>query len=195
MPFSYPLDWPATYPRTSVRRRALFGKDWTIDRARRFVAEELRRLGARSWSASTNLELRLDGEPRGRQTISDPAVAVWFETSAGSRVLACDRWDRVEHNLVAVGKTIEALRGCDRWGAADLERTFTGYAALPPAGGGVCDPWTELGLAPGASEEQVRAAFRRRAKELHPDTGGNGAAFVALVEARNDVLRRIGATP
>ena len=32
--------------------------------------------------------------------------------------------------------------------------------------------WEVLGIRPGASEELIQAAFRKRAKELHPDVGG-----------------------
>jgi len=35
------------------------------------------------------------------------------------------------------------------------------------------DPWVVLGLAPGASLEEARAARRRLAKELHPDLHGD----------------------
>lgn len=52
------------------------------------------------------------------------------------------------------------------------------------------DPFAVLGLAPGASLEQVRAARRRLAKEAHPDHGGDearmreiNAAFDAAVKA------------
>jgi curved DNA-binding protein CbpA len=45
-----------------------------------------------------------------------------------------------------------------------------------------------LGVAPTASEHVIRAAFRRRAKEVHPDvTGHTSADFVALKRAY-DVL-------
>lgn len=42
-----------------------------------------------------------------------------------------------------------------------------------------------LGIAPGASAAEVKRAFRTRAKEAHPDTGGagDGAVFRALSEA------------
>jgi hypothetical protein len=53
------------------------------------------------------------------------------------------------------------------------------------------DPWATLGLAPGASVAEARAARRRLAKQFHPDVGApsSGAAMaeinraVAAVEA------------
>lgn len=40
-----------------------------------------------------------------------------------------------------------------------------------------------LGLLPTASAIEVKAAYRRRALELHPDRGGDQAAFAALAAA------------
>lgn len=55
------------------------------------------------------------------------------------------------------------------------------------------DPFALLGLAPGASPSDVRAAYLVRAKALHPDaTAGNADEFKDLVEAykRATVLAR-----
>lgn len=46
----------------------------------------------------------------------------------------------------------------------------------------------ELGVPAGANAEQVRAAFRRLAREGHPDLGGSRERFEALVSARNALL-------
>ncbi len=46
-----------------------------------------------------------------------------------------------------------------------------------------------LGLSPGAGADEVAAAYRRRAKALHPDrTGADDAAQMAAVNAAHDVL-------
>lgn len=37
-----------------------------------------------------------------------------------------------------------------------------------------------LGVDPGASHRTIRAAYRRRARETHPDTGGSSAEFAAV---------------
>lgn len=49
--------------------------------------------------------------------------------------------------------------------------------------------YAQLGVAPGAAAEEIAAAFRRRARIVHPDVSGSGdaAAFVAL-KAAYDVL-------
>jgi len=47
------------------------------------------------------------------------------------------------------------------------------------------DPWRTLGLAPGASLEDVRRAYRRLAKANHPDAAGESAIprFLAIQAA------------
>lgn len=53
-------------------------------------------------------------------------------------------------------------------------------------------PWAELGLEPGASLAQLKSAFRRRSRELHPDRGGDERAFAALVDAYRTLLPLAG---
>ena len=44
-------------------------------------------------------------------------------------------------------------------------------------------PWAVLGIARDASLDDARRAFRRLAKSLHPDVGGDGTAFATVVAA------------
>ena len=44
-------------------------------------------------------------------------------------------------------------------------------------------PWAVLGIADDATLDDARRAFRQLAKSLHPDVGGDGAAFATVVEA------------
>ena len=73
---------------------------------------------------------------------------------------------------------------------AYLERRSTARAASPPPGQ---PPMTEaeayrvLGLAPGASLEEVRTAYRRLMKRVHPDLGGS-SALAALLNAAKEIL-------
>jgi len=73
---------------------------------------------------------------------------------------------------------------------AYLDRRSTARAANPPPGQ---PPMTEaeayrvLGLAPGASLEEVRTAYRRLIKRVHPDLGGS-SALAALLNAAKEIL-------
>ncbi len=45
------------------------------------------------------------------------------------------------------------------------------------------NPYEVLGVPPTASEPQIKSAYRRRAKEAHPDAGGDGDEFALVSRA------------
>jgi hypothetical protein len=168
---AYPLCWPPSFPRTMTRRRAVF-KPIGFDTARRQLFRELHLMKATDLILSTNIPLRQDGMPyagAAEKRITDPGVAIYFKWRGAQRALACDKWERIEHNLHALELTIAAMRGLERWGAsAVLERAFTGFTALPaPA-----QWWDVLGVQPDDDLAVMEAAYRRKMKEAHPDLGG-----------------------
>ena len=55
------------------------------------------------------------------------------------------------------------------------------------------DPHEVLGVAPGASPAEVRAAYRARARALHPDRAG--AAGAAAMAELNEAYRRVRSDP
>ncbi len=62
-------------------------------------------------------------------------------------------------------------------------------------GRGAGDPWQQLGLRRGCSQEEVNKVFRRLAMLLHPDktaVAGADEAFKALGAARRTILRSMG---
>jgi hypothetical protein len=107
------------------------------------------------------------------------------------RVMAIDQYNRVADNLAAIAATLGAMRAIDRHGGAQiLDRAFTGFTALPPQSAA---HWAILGLSPGASEMQIRSAWRQLSQKMHPDVGGSTSAQAALNAARDAALREIGA--
>lgn len=179
---AYPLSWPVGWKRTDPYRRknSQFAAH-SLATARDYVLEELRMLKGREVVISTNVELRRDGLPRsGQKQPKDPGVAVYFRLSDQPRVLACDRWSMVEDNLWAIGKHIEAIRGQERWGVGTIDQAFMGYDALPAP---KTTWWEILGVDQHATSDEIRAAYYRRAKETHPDAGGNSDEFRRVQEA------------
>lgn len=129
---------------------------------------------------STNIALRRDGLPLASQKQpDDPGVAVYFDYKKRQVCFACDRWVKIEDNMQAIAKTIDALRGIDRWGTGDMiEAAFKGFTALP-APGNTMKPWREvLGFTPAESRlGVVEGQYKRLRSEKHPDNGGSPEEF------------------
>jgi hypothetical protein len=52
------------------------------------------------------------------------------------------------------------------------------------------DPYALLGVPRGAPLDVVKAAFKKKALEHHPDHGGDAATFMALKRAYDGIVRR-----
>lgn len=160
--------------------------------ARDGLLEELERMRAVSVVLSTNVELRPDGRPYApyaRRKPDDPAVAVYFTWRGQQYAIACDCWHLVEHNLQAIRKTIEAMRGIERWGTGDMVvAAFAGFKALPeqasPSSG--LTWWAVLGFSsPDVSPTAIETAYKQLAKKYHPDVpGGSHEMMQQLNHAR-----------
>ncbi len=192
----YPLTWPVAWPRARARQDAPFHKrvglvrgqtskaDLTMVDAREQLQRQLDLLGAREVLLSTNVELTLTGQPRsGRARPVDVGVACYFKLKGRDTVLACDKWTRVEDNIAAIAKHIEALRGQERWGVGSVEQAFTGYQALPAPL--AKRHWTAvLGVAADATRDAINAAWREKAKAA----GTNQDALMSANMARDEAL-------
>lgn len=193
---AYPLSWPLGKPRNQKRKSATF--QTTFATARESLANELRLMSATSVVLSTNVELRRDGKPYSGRSPIDPGVAVYFTWREQQYAFACDCWNRVEHNLQAIRKTIEAVRGIARWGTGEMVASaFAGFKALPeqagPSSGSVW--WEVLMLgSPDVTEVSIEAAYRDLAWMRHPDRGGTQEQMAQLNEARRLGLSTVKVT-
>lgn len=177
----YPLSWPHNRPRIDKPAFARFqtpGRD-----AIRHLEDQVRRMGGRNLLVTTNLPVGRTGLIRwSDKRPLDQAVAIYFDLDAEEICFACDRWGLVEDNVRAIGKTVEALRGLERWGSQDMVRTaFSGFAALPAPSGQ--DWWIVLGVEPGAPRSAIESAYRAKLKVHHPDMGGDPEQFHAVQSA------------
>ena len=124
---------------------------------------------------STNLELKNDGLPRSKQKIiKDKGVAVWWKEGEQQRVIALDKYNRIADNIYAVAKTIEAMRGIERWGSGEiLERTFTGFNALPSPETVSVPSWRNVIEYFGDNLVDAKLAYKQMSSKHHPDRGGD----------------------
>lgn len=180
---NYPLAYPVGRERTPLnkRMRSQFGRHSVIQSARD-LESQMRIMKAKNMIISSNMKVRNDGLPYSSQKApDDTGVAVYFDWKDKPIVFACDKWKTVEENLWAIAKHIEALRGQERWGVGSLDQAFAGYAALP-------DPetkkwWEVLNIPQTSTNEEIRFAYIRLAKQYHPDAGGDAVIFDQIQKA------------
>lgn len=170
---AFPLSWPTGWPRTKYAQQSRF--DVSFTGARDGLVVELERMRAKNIVLSTNVELRSDGLPYANQRApGDVGVAVYWTTRDGQhRCIACDKWNSVKDNMRAIEKTVEALRGLERWGSSQIvERAFAGFKALPaPEDSSNGHWWRVLGLSQGATKDEIKSRRVELARLYHPDSG------------------------
>lgn len=185
---SYPLKWPLGRERTMFRKSAPFKT--TPGRARDELLHELKLLGARDVVISSNVATYR----RGGQDImyadqsaakSDPGVAVYYTWKGDQYALACDRWNTVMDNLQALMKTVDAIRGIDRWGTGEMMKAaFAGFKALPEQAESSNRPWWEvLNCGKDSPWWFVEDRYKALRKTTHPDAGGSSEAFIEVQAA------------
>lgn len=195
----YPLLWPEGEPRTPyAKQRHSSPFQVSSEKALRDLYAELKRFNAQNVVLSTNVPVRNDGmlyADAMRRRIDDAGVALFFDLRGQPFSICCDLYSRVDDNVRALFKIIEAMRTIERYGGSHLsQKSFTGFAALPPPP----DCWKTLGISKGVAEalnermrrEFVMDAFRNKVKAGH----GAGADMAALTEARDAALRQLGIT-
>lgn len=199
---SYPLQWPAGWPRTPpdrreeskyrFRRTGQGSVFWTFAAARDALMDELDRIGAREAVLSSNYELRLDGLPRGNGPIpEDTGVAVYFSLKGVAKVMACDMHQRGEENMRSIALAIGALRALERHGGGHMmTAAFQGFTALPAPGAGQVAWWHVLGLGDHRhhTATEIREAHIRLVRAAH--AAGDMERLQALNVARDEGLRR-----
>lgn len=193
---AYPLTWPDGQPPTpaGARRTSAF-KSKDRDFNRRKIKHELLLMDATEIIVSCNLVPRGDvlREEANLTKGASPGVAVYFNRKGRPFVFACDMFLSVGENLRAVALTIQSLRAIQRYGVSEmLEKAFTGFTALPPAGGEHLPWWEVLGCERAAAPEDIRARFRQLARENHPDQPGvldDGAKYARITRAYEEAQK------
>lgn len=190
---AYPLQYPNGWLRTSNPQRSRFGS-WndkpSIHEGSQKIVYEMRLFGGKNLIISSNLRLKKDGLPYSNQKQpEDTGVAVYFTWEDEQKVIACDSFDKVGCNLWAIAKTIEAMRGIDRWGCSEIiTKAFTGFTALPESTNGSMW-WQVLGISENADQGQKKEAYRRLAKKYHPDIIGNDSEFKRINAAYEQAMK------
>lgn len=188
---AYPLQWPPGWPRHKGQQdsdRLFRSPSYQWDRVYHGLVQEVRRIGGEHVIVSSNQPIRQDGLPYAQsRNIADTGVAIYFMRGDKSLVMAQDRFSSVIGNMRSLALALEGLRQMERHGGAVmLERAFEGFTALPPPNS---THWSSvLGVSRVATKDEIEAAFRRLARERHPDAGGSDAMMAELNAARSTAI-------
>jgi hypothetical protein len=191
------LDWPEEFERTAPTDREPYPGGFQVTRSTAFqnVLEELQR-----WDGVTDVQVdsgakhqkRNPNMAYARASFDDPGVVVRFTKDGEQMAAACDCWDSIRDNAQDLYHYLHETRMQGQRGTVTAQseydklrlpdgNTDTGAAGPPPH--------IVLGVDPDASDDEIQQAFRKRAKDLHPDSkhGGNNA-FRQLKRARDELL-------
>lgn len=173
--FQSPLQWIPHQKRTKFPRRALFGNH-SAYKAGNELESELKLLEAKDVIISSDLQVKQDGTLCARQYNEDMGVVIYFKLKGQDKAMACDKWDKPEHNLWALKLSIAAIRGLERWGGSELlDGLFTGFQALPGPGDIVIVGKQYFSTV--ENMEDLKILYKKYVKELHPDVGGDPSEF------------------
>jgi hypothetical protein len=142
-------------------------------------------------------QIRNDGWPYNAASPSEPGIILTFYDDLDEGFsYACDTYQLWQHNLRAIGLSLEALRAVDRYGTTSRGEQYQGFKALPPPADVPREMRPEEAAAflaskiPGvdpqflASEKQLfDMTFKLAQRRLHPDAGGAVEEFQKLQEA------------
>lgn len=205
---AFPLAWPDGWPRTPVadridgqhhfkrpdRTKGYGTKPWTFAAARLALIEEIFRLPSLQQAVvSSNWPLDRQGHARAdARRPADQGIAIYFTRRGKQFALACDRYVRAEENMRSLTLALEAMRQLERHGGGVMmEKAFAGFVALPAPPS--C--WEILDIEPSAATAaDIQSAFRRKARAAHPDAGGSTTAMATLNAARDEAMRKVGAS-
>lgn len=144
--------------------------------------------------------LRVDGQLRADARVDHPGVILTIETDKlGTLIYETDRFGRSwrsgsvawQENLRAIALGLEALRKVERYGIARRGQQYAGYRelgsgiAMGPAAMTEAEALRILEFGPAAGPELIAGSYRRLAKDLHPDAGGDPDKFRRLTQARD----------
>jgi hypothetical protein len=172
---AFPLKWPLGRSVTPSYQRKDAAFSTAMAAARDALLHELKLLRATNVVISSNVATYTRGGQEvmyADQSASkeNPGVAVYYQWRGDSYSLACDRWKTVTDNLQALNKTVNAIRGIDRWGTGEMVKAaFAGFKELPAAvqTEGAC--WDVLNIQPTRDVEFINRQYKLLAREYFND--------------------------
>ncbi|MFC7212886.1 J domain-containing protein [Saliphagus sp. GCM10025334] len=185
------LEWPESFPRTPPEEREAYPGNFRVPTRRAFenILGELN-----SWDEVTDVQLESGADhlkqnpnlPYANATRpDDPGVVAYFTKDGDQMAAACDRWDNLRDNAQDLYHYLHETRMQEQRGTVTAESEYQ-KLRLPSAGEAVeaaPSHYAVLEVAPDATHDDIRDAYRERIKDAHPDNGGSEAAFKRVQSA------------
>jgi hypothetical protein len=191
------LDWPAEFERTDPSDREVYSGGFRVTRSEAFqnILDELA-----TWDGVTDVQLdsgaehqkRNPNKPYARASFDDPGIVVRFQKDGQDMAAACDRWDNPRDNAQDLYHYLHETRMQEQRGTVTAESEYD-KLQLPSEGDATAaspPPHVVLGVEPGADHAAIKAAYRERMQEVHPDKpGGSEEAFRRVQDAKETLLK------
>ncbi len=129
------------------------------------------------WTGSPTAEPFRPPDLWGGGATSEDEAQVMAERAAGRRL------ERVEARWAGAWRRVQA--GLPPFPERSQRRPATGAVAPAPI-----DPYAVLGVRAADPDATVKAAFRVKVLEHHPDRGGSPDAFMAIKRAYDAIVRK-----
>jgi len=190
------INWPSWAERTPTHQRE---RNTNFSASVATTSDDLRtdmqRLNPDDWRVETGSggsHTDAKGLPRHTAAPDDPGVVLRWSKDGDDHAVACDEYSRLRDNLRTVYHWVHETRlratrpvttGQDEFAAAKLpsgDDTDAVVAREPPH--------EVLGVAPDASDDAVRAAYRELVTDAHPDQGGSVEKMKRLQQARDALV-------
>ena len=190
------INWPAGWERTPESERSPNRSfEASLASTTADLETEMGRMDVDSWRPSTgNAHTKSNGLPLHNANPEDPGFVLRWTDGEEQFAVACDEYSRLRDNLRAVYLWVHETRMRSQRPVKTGDAEFA--AARLPAGDEETDvvvgrepPHEVLGVAPDASDAEVRDAFREALKDAHPDAeSGSREAFDRVTDARDAIL-------
>lgn len=192
------ISWPPTFPRTDPADRTPNNRfEATLRESIDDLADELERVGADDWRLETGAEHQHQNPkyPYANASPDDPGAVVRWTMDGDQYAAACDAYTSLRDNIRSLYLYIREKRKMESRPVTTGESEFAN-ARLPPADEPVAaEPPAHvvLGVSPDASPSEIRAAYRERVLEDHPDNGGSETEFKRVEQAKEELLEKVAA--
>ncbi|MFC3476300.1 J domain-containing protein [Halobacterium litoreum] len=192
------LDWPTGFERTEpVNRERTTKFQASIASTTSAIETEMGRLDPSNWKVSTGsggAHTKRSGLPKHSANPSDPGVVLRWTKDGEQFAVACDAYAKLRDNLRSVYLWVHETRMRSQRPVETGESEFAA-ARLPPADEdseavvAAAEPAHEvLEVAPDADDGVVKAAYREKLKDAHPDQGGSSAEVHRIRNAKEAML-------